>query len=117
MLCPAAFVYQGCAMRSPQGMFDFWKCLPRFVSALSRDYAGHASPCGLFYQGCAMRSPQGEAWRRGELNPRPHKRHYSFYARVSSLNLAMPTADEQAIGMTSAHEMVSLLCPGTQHRN
>ena len=46
-------------------------------------------------------------WRRGESNPRPHKSHSSFYARVPSLNLILPTADGQAIGRTSGHEMVS----------
>ena len=51
-------------------------------------------------------APDEAWWRRGESNPRPHKSHSSFYARVPSLNLILPTADGQAIGRTSGHEMV-----------
>ena len=35
-------------------------------------------------------------WRRGELNPRPHKSHISFYARVPSLVLVHTAANGQA---------------------
>jgi hypothetical protein len=42
-------------------------------------------------------------WRRGELNPRPEKSHYSFYARVSFLSLAVPAANEQATVTASIH--------------
>jgi len=37
------------------------------------------------------------------LNPRPNKSHLSFYARVSLLILALPTANEQAIVTASIH--------------
>ena len=39
------------------------------------------------------------------MNPRPHKSHLSFYARVLSLNLVLQTAGRQAIGRTSSHEL------------
>ena len=61
-------------------------------------------PWGLWAK---MRKSSGW-WRRGESNPRPHKSHFSFYARVPSLNLILQTAGGQAIRRTSGHEMVSL---------
>ncbi len=54
--------------------------------------------------GCVRSAAEGEAWwRRGELNPRPHKSHSSFYARVSHLGLALNAACERATFNASHH--------------
>ncbi len=71
----------------------------------------------FFVKWLAMRSPQGEAWRRGESNPRPPKRHNSFY--VCSLPLRSRLRDCQQTGpsRTPASCWFSLLHPAARCRN
>ncbi len=51
----------------------------------------------------ARRAKNQNWWRRGESNPRPRKRHCSFYMLVPSSVLAASTANGQAIDPASSH--------------